>query len=138
MTKQVFRSARIILAGHDMSDRVAAWNLGAEVGAVYMFVVDILDDGDVTIDEPDWGKIRVAYNKGQAGPHRTIRVCGTDISGWVKRYDRITEVGEIDRYRLHLYADREILSINGTYPWEDPELVSVQMLPPTSPTSANA
>jgi hypothetical protein len=86
---------------------------------IYRVELDILDDGQVTIIENDAAvgpsKLRVAKNNGG----RQILVDDVDISRWVYGYDRVVTVGEIDRWRLHLHADREVLSVNGTHPWEE-------------------
>jgi hypothetical protein len=120
MTKTVFRAAVVILGGHDISHRITRWNVGGKVGEVYRVQLDIIDDGSVQIEEPEWftGKVRVAKGGDEKEP-RKITVNGTDISNWVHGYDRLAEVDELDTIRLHMYADSDVLSINGTHPWED-------------------
>lgn len=122
VTKRVVRATTVVLGGHDISDRVVSWVIHGVVGDTYMVDLVVLDDGTVVIEEPEWftGKLRVAGGTA-AGRHsspRKILVNGTDISSIVRGYERVTEVGEVDAVRLHLYADSDFLTINGSQIWD--------------------
>ena len=124
MAKHVFSEAQIILGGKDISPRVERWHLGARVGELYVAEIDIHDTPRVIrITEQDARLgptgIRISRNaKVEVREYGDDDSNWVDISAWVQGYSRIVQVNEIDIIRLHVQADREVLSINGTHPWE--------------------
>lgn len=114
--KQVCREFNVRL--NDVAiERVKGYTLVANLGDVYHLTLDILDDGRVKIEEEERGHpsgLRVAKN-------RKVIIQGVDVSAWTKSYERVSEVGEIDYYRIELQVDSELVSINSTYPWEPEE-----------------
>lgn len=119
MSKYVCRNSSIILGGVDVSDRISRWAVVARVNDLIVVELDYIDDGRLRFIEKDRvmrGGLRVARNGGE----RTIFIDDVNISSWVYSYERVVRIGELDIYRLHLHADREVLSINGMHPWEEP------------------
>lgn len=130
MSKTVVKDCRIILGGQDVSRRVVRWKIDARVGelAVVMLQV-VLDSNMFKVD-----KSAVAFGKGfraTTGPTSRngleivqgykVTVNDIDISSHVAGYDFVARCGELAQLKLYIQADRDILSINGCYPWEMPD-----------------
>lgn len=122
MAKQVFAAAQILLGGKDISPRVEGWRVGAQVGELYIAEIDIHDTPRIIrITEQD---ARVEPTGLRISRNAKIEVREydgdeyVDISAWIQGWDRIVRVHQIDIIRLFIQADRDILSINGTHPWE--------------------
>ncbi|GHG10056.1 hypothetical protein [Streptomyces hydrogenans] len=122
MAKQVHRASKIILGGVDVSHFVTAWHVGAAVGALYTCTLTLLDSPQLLTITPrgeqqgNWG-LRVATDD-------LVEVVtpegGTvDISRWIGGYRKIVAATEADTVELDIQCDRDVLSINGTHPWED-------------------
>lgn len=132
MSKCVNKGARIILGGSDITDHVNRWAVIGEIGQLYEAEIDILDDPRViTIEQTEScvsvtrkpetavGGCKVAHRGLRVAKDDVIQIKGEDISRWISRYDRISRVGNADTIRLYVQCDRDVLSINGTHPWED-------------------
>lgn len=116
MSKTVYTDARIILGGVDVSERVSRWSVGAKIGSLYIAEIDIQDTPEIiAISQDSRGRnkhgLRIPISD-------QVKVGGVDISSWIYRYDRITRVDKADVIRLYVQCDRDVLSINGTHPWE--------------------
>lgn len=140
MSKKVNTGARIVLGGEDISEFVVRWSVGAAIGDLYVAEIDLIDTRSVIVIEQDAQDNRANILSGMdlesitgkqqyiAGAVRTggrvpladvIKVKGVDVSAWISGYDRLTRVCEADVIRLHVQCDSEVLSINGSTPWEE-------------------
>lgn len=115
MSKQAYKDARIILGGVDVSDTVVRWSVGAKIGHLYVAKIDLIKTDQLKIAKKGeylpGGRRVVTVND-------VITVGGVDISKWIARYQEITRVRKSDEVRLFVQADKDVLSINGTHPWE--------------------
>lgn len=109
--KQVCTQNHIILGGHDISHSVTRWTIEGVVSDLYRVQLVIIDDGTIEIEPGRGPKPRIASGD-------VIKVKGTDISRWVEGYSHIVHMDEMDSHLLHLHADKDVLTINGTTPWE--------------------
>lgn len=119
-----------MLGGKNIADIVTRWQIGAAVGAIYMAQIDVLDDPSrVEIVRADTVAMsmgpRTAVDGSEVhhpgirfGQKDRVLIDGSDISSWIAGYDRITRAGSSDIIRLHVHCDSDVLSINGTTPWE--------------------
>lgn len=120
MAKKVYTDGKFFLGGVDVSDSVHAWSVGATIGELHMAEITLQDNPKlIRITERDERSkfgVRVSTNA-------KIEVSAgdgvwADISNWVSGWDKIVRVGRVDLIRLRIQADRDVLSINGTTPWE--------------------
>jgi hypothetical protein len=114
--KRVNKGAHIVLCGVDLSESLAGWSVGARLGDLYVAEIDLIDTPEIEIDQDSRGR---AQNGVRVPISDQIRVMGVDISSWIFRYERHSNVGEPDIIRFFVQCDSEVLSINGTTPWED-------------------
>ena len=113
--KRVCRDSTVLLGGVDVSNRVVKWVLIGEVGDLYMCHLTLIDAPLLLTITPDpelSTRLRVARSD-------DVVVGGVNISAWITGYRRIVHVGEIDTVELHVQCDRDVLAINGGYPWEE-------------------
>lgn len=114
MSKKVFVQARIVLGGVDVSDTVMRWSVGGKVGELYTAELDLIKTDQLQIRRRG-----EHLTGGRSYTHNdVVTVGGVDISKWLTTYHEIASVKELDGVRLFIQADRDVLSINGTHPWE--------------------
>lgn len=127
------KGASIVLGGKDISSYVTRWVVGADTGSAYKAEIDIINkEGIIDITTPDTPLLgrnldNFTADKGGRVLHDGLRVCtndrilirGSDISRWVSGYDKQVRVGKVECFRLYIFCDSDILTINGTTPWED-------------------
>ncbi|MGW6255463.1 hypothetical protein [Streptomyces sp. NPDC055085] len=97
-----------MLGGQNISDWVSSFSFSGKPGDVYRFTVEIPDDPQVIDIDDDAPQ-----------PSGSIKVRGAEINHHVSGYEYVKAAGKQDVVRLHIQADTDILSINGTHPWED-------------------
>jgi hypothetical protein len=88
-----------------------------------MCELELIDGDYLKIEEDrrernEYG-VRLQFDSARVATNDTILINGTDISSWITGYDRKVSVGRLDSVLLYIQCDREILSINGGYPWEE-------------------
>lgn len=128
MAKRVALQQAITLGGHDISEWVARWAVAAEVGNLIRAEVDIIVDRDETPLRIEEGpQISQVGARGFTGAKEVrgvlvasvVTINGTDISSHIEGWSEIVMVGKPKVVRLLLQADKSILSINDTAPWEE-------------------
>lgn len=129
MPKRVAAASRIEIRDSandswiDISHRVCGWGITAIVGELYNLdlvfnwnrdAIRIKNNGGYTTDDSGTNTYRVAKDD-------TITVDGVDLSNWVHGYQIDTKAGGVDQLTLNLMPDKDVLRINGTHPWEEPQ-----------------
>ena len=110
MPKSVFTKGKITLGGVDVSDHVTRWSIDARVGDLYVCRLHLIGHKDIV----SFPYRDVTLVKGQFGV--------TDVSAWIASYwTRHYPDERSDTLVLNVQCDRNVLCINGTYPWEPPE-----------------
>lgn len=130
MVKIVASQVRIELAGRDISDRVTRIAIVGKVGELWGAEVDIVETpatrtitlGRIVNRETGEEVTLLQPEELDCDIHQaTILVDGADVSHWVHKIELTDrqqgQLGEYRWYRLHIYADADILTINGTHPW---------------------
>lgn len=122
MSKSVALKARIILGGQDVSDLVTRWKYEAKIGELNVVELDFLKKDEVfKIDRlVDGSEIAVTANGITYTRYAKITVNDVDISSHVNSWAVLHGPRAADIVQLVLCADRDILQINGGYPWEAP------------------
>jgi len=125
VSKKIYRNVTIILGGQDVSDWVTRWKVGGDIGELYTAEIDLIDSADVVTVEFGKGSIsqqprRGGYAAVRVATDDIIKVRGVDVSDHIYGYDRSVEVGKAPVIRLYIQVDSDILTVNGTHPWEEP------------------
>lgn len=106
----------------DVSYRVSGWGMTAMVGELYLVDLVLNYNRDAIQIVPDTN-----FSSNDAGDatyrvpaEDVIRVDGVDLSRLIHGYSIDTKVGAVETVTLNLFADKDMLRINGVHPWEEP------------------
>lgn len=109
MGKRVITGVDLKLKDVDVSDIAVSVEVSQSLGNIATAHV-VLQDKDIDIV--------LSTNHGMVSDEIVVR--GVDVSDWVYGYAVVVDVRATypRTVELFMYADREVLSINGGYPWE--------------------
>lgn len=143
MTKRVCKSDAIILGGHDISEWVRQLIYTARVGDIYTVELDIMqihrglraDRSPLRVEN-----LRYRYPGGElsqpvtpmvgadypAGEYNAeVYINDTPIHTHVRHLKWIEKTDDVTVVRVGLFADEDILTINGVHPWMKPTAATV-------------
>lgn len=125
MTKVVARQPRITLGGVDVSNSVMGWVLRMRIGELYRFELDLIDDSRVIVIEDNsleyYGRSMTNNADIWIKDEADDEAEPVNIARFIDRYERVKAVREYDVVRLFIQATADVLTINGTTPFVEPQ-----------------
>lgn len=111
MSKTICRTPEIILGGIDVSKIFVSANISIRYGDLNKVYLTLRNDRSyIQINRDDTRALAAINDK--------IWIKDVDVSSWVEAYSFVNHATYGRTVELTLHADRDVLSINGTYPWE--------------------